>query len=93
MNLKIVLRGAALILATASVLFWAATGAHRGWTKTSVPIPKKDPVTDQDYVEWQKKFVPGVELLATGLGMAAALFGLSFWKFKNRNESVGLNKS
>ena len=81
-----------MILAAASALFWAATGAHRGWTKTTVPIPKKDPVTDQDYVEWQKKFVPGVEVLGAGLGAAAVLFGVSLFKFGNENRSQELKK-
>ena len=92
MNLKIGLRGAALTLASASVLFWVALGSNRGWTKTTVPIPKKDPVTDQDYVEWQKKFVPGVEVLGAGLAAAAVLFGVSFLKFGNQNRSQELKK-
>ena len=86
------MRGGSVILAAAFVVFWIALGSNRGWTKTTVRIPKKDPVTDQDYFEWQKKFVPGVELLGAGLAVASALFGISFLKFGNQNRSQELKK-
>ncbi len=35
----------AVIVALAAVAFWAATGANRGWTKTSVPVKKLDEIT------------------------------------------------
>lgn len=85
MKVRTALRWGSLILAAGIVLSWILLGANRGWTRTSVAIPKKDPVTDQDYFEWQKKFVPGVEILGAGLLITAALFGVSFIKIKNKN--------
>src|SRR5690242_4523913 len=75
-------------LALASFLVWLVPGAHRGWTKTSVPIPHKDPVTDQDYVVWEKRFVPGVDLLAVGLGTALVLFVVSLFLSKPKTNSI-----
>ncbi len=67
MLLKRGLRWFAFILAIFTATLWLSLGGHRGWTKTSVPIPKKDPVTEQDYVAWEPRFVPGVDMLALGL--------------------------
>jgi len=74
-----ILRISALALAVCSLFSWLLLGANRGWTKTNVPVPKKDPVTDLDYVVWEKRFVPGVELLSVGLGGAVMLFVVSLF--------------
>jgi hypothetical protein len=79
MKIAVVLRWAAVAVGVSGAIFWVACGANRGWSKTSVPIHKKDPVTDQDYIEWQKKFVPGVEFIAADVGVAVVLFGVSFF--------------
>lgn len=51
--------------------FWAATGANRGWTKTSVPKKTLDEVTGIEGVTYEKKFVPGLDFLGVaGLGAA-----------------------
>lgn len=68
----------ALQLAAAAVLAlalagWLATGAHRGWTKTSVAIEKTDDVTGLTYPEYEKRFVAGVDLLGAAAALALAL--------------------
>jgi hypothetical protein len=73
MNSKRALRWAAVAVAIAAVAGWLMLGANRGWTKTSIAVPQKDPVTEQDYVVWVKRFVPGVDLLAVGLTGAFTL--------------------
>ena len=80
MKIAVTLRWTALFVALGGTLVWLACGANRGWTKTSVPLHKKDPVTEQDYVEWQKKFVPGIEFIVAEMGVALVLFGASFLK-------------
>jgi TRAP-type C4-dicarboxylate transport system permease small subunit len=73
-----ILRIAALILVLAAAGFWLASGANRGWTKTSVPIKTVDEVTGIEGVTYEKKFVPGVDFLAVGIGAAVLLAGVSF---------------
>jgi hypothetical protein len=41
-------------------------------------VKSRDPVTDQEVVSWEKRFLPGVDFLAGGLMVSAALAGASF---------------
>jgi hypothetical protein len=72
------LRIAAAVLAAGSMIFWAAAGANRGWTKTSVPRKIVDEVTGIEGVSYEKHFVPGVDFLGAALLCAGILAGLSF---------------
>jgi hypothetical protein len=72
------LRGIAALLMLATLVFWAAKGAHTGWSKDQVPIKQTDEVTGIEFVTYEERFVPGVEFLAAGAGLAAGLFALSF---------------
>lgn len=69
----------ALALLLGTLGFWAAKGAHRGWTQNQVPTTQKDEVTGLDYVTYEKRFVPGIDILAGGIGIAAGLFAISFF--------------
>lgn len=69
----------AIVLALASVALWLAMGANTGWTKNRVQVRTLDPVTELEQVEWQDKFVPGLELLGGGLAVAGVLFIGSFF--------------
>jgi thymidine phosphorylase len=66
------------IIAVATVGVWLATGAHRGWTRTTATVMEVEPITGLEHPVETKKFVMGVELLGAGLGLAAALAGSSF---------------
>jgi hypothetical protein len=37
-----------------------------------------DPVTEQDEIKWEKRFLPGIDFLGKGLVVGAVLFGTSF---------------
>lgn len=76
--MKRFLRIAAAVLCATIVLWWAAAGMNPGWTKTSVATMETDPITGIDYPVWKKHFVPGIDLLATGIGCAAAIVAISF---------------
>ena len=79
-----ILRIVALIVALLALGVWLATGAHRGWTKTSVTVVEIEPVTGLENPVQKKQFVMGVELLGAGLATAAALAGASlFFKTKS----------
>jgi hypothetical protein len=73
------LRIIAVILAAGSIIFWAAAGANRGWTKTSVPTKIVDQVTGIEGVSYEKHFVPGVDFLGAALIGAGVLTGASFF--------------
>ena len=64
---------AAAVLAIATVGLWFAKGANSGWTKNRVQVKTIDPVTEIEQVEWQDKFLPGLDILGGGLVAAGAL--------------------
>lgn len=70
--MKRVLKLLAALVLVASVVVWLATGANRGWTKTSVAIKTLDDVTGMEGITYQKKFIPGVDFLGAA-GLAALL--------------------
>ena len=71
------LRIIAAVLAAGSVIYWAAAGGNRGWTKTSVPRTIVDQVTGIEGVTYEKHFVPGVDFLGAALFGAGILAGAS----------------
>ena len=83
-----ILQRIALGLAAAAVAGWLALGANRGWTKTTVTRWEKDPVTEIDGPVVEKKFVPGLDLLAVCLVGALALFAGSLFVSRTKNKSV-----
>jgi len=77
--MKRTLRLVAAALMVGSIVFWVAAGANRGWTKTRVPQKVTDAVTGLEGVQWQDKFVPGVDFLGAALLGAGILAGVSFF--------------
>ena len=67
----------ALFVVLAAAATWLATGANRGWTKTSVAVKTLDQVTGIEAISYQKKFLPGVDFLAAAFAGAAVLAGAS----------------
>lgn len=63
----------AAVLAVVVVSLWFAKGANTGWTKNRVQVKTIDPVTEIEQVEWQDKFLPGVDILGGGLAVAGVL--------------------
>jgi hypothetical protein len=86
--MKKILRIAALLLLVGSIIFWAATGANRGWTKTSVPKKVVDDVTGIEGVTYEKHFVPGVDFLGAAFLVAGIVTGISFlFRTKSKAET------
>jgi hypothetical protein len=82
------LQSLALVVVLAAALTWLATGANRGWTKTSVPVKTLDTVTGIEGISYQQKFLPGVDFLAAAWAAAAALGGVSLlFKKTNKNNA------
>jgi len=69
----------ALLVVLAAIAVWLATGANRGWTKTSLPVKTLDEITGIEGISYQKKFRPGVDFLGAAFGGAGLLTGASFF--------------
>lgn len=82
--MKRILRRLALAVVIAAGVTWLATGANRGWTKTSVAEKTLDPVTGIEGITYRKAFLPGVDFLGAAAAAAAALAASSFL-FRSRN--------
>ena len=78
-SLSNTLRGAALALLVGGGGLWVATGAHLGFTRTSIVTMKRDEVTGIDYPERRAGFIAGVEIpLGTAAGaIVLALLSLA----------------
>ena len=85
--MKRTIRMIAAILIVGAIAFWAATGANRGWTKTSVPKKIVDEVTGIEGVTYEKHFVPGVDFVGAALLGAGILAGISILFRTKPNDS------
>jgi hypothetical protein len=72
------LRICALLLLVAAFALWLARGINRGWTKTTVQIKKLDEVTGIEGIEYQSRFVPGVDFLCAAFLASGSLVAGSF---------------
>jgi hypothetical protein len=88
--MKKILQLLAVLVLLAAGTTWLATGANRGWTKTSVAVKTLDPVTGIDGITYQKKFQPGVDFLGAACGGAVLLAGVSFF-FRNHKLTTTKN--
>jgi len=86
--MKRTLRILALVAAMAAVFVWLATGANRGWTRTTVPVKTLDQVTGIEGIEYRKQFVPGLDFLAAALLGAAFLGGASLLLGNKRQHNI-----
>ncbi len=82
--MKRTLRIVALVLVLAAGGTWLATGANRGWTRTTVPLRTVDRVTGLEGIEYRKQFVPGLDFLGAALAGAALLAGATLF-FRNQH--------
>ncbi len=77
--LRRLFRALALLVLIVAAGYWAAKGAHTGWSMHRVPVSQLDEITGIEYVIYEERFVPGIEWLGAGLGLAGLLFGTSFF--------------
>jgi hypothetical protein len=88
--MKRTLQVLALIIAVGALGLWALLGANRGWTRTTVPVKTVDEVTGIEGIQYQKKFVPGVDLLGGAL-LGSALFAGSSILFRKKQQKQAIN--
>jgi len=77
--MKRTLRLLALVIALAAAGTWLATGASRGWTKTSVAQKTVDEVTGLEGITYENRFVAGLDFLGLGFIGAGLLAGASLF--------------
>lgn len=75
---RILLRGAGAFFVLYVFCVWAAKGYHRGWTQNQVPVKHIDPVTEIEFVTYEKRFVPGLDVLAGGVTAGLLVFAVTF---------------
>jgi hypothetical protein len=85
--MKKILRLLALLVFVGALVTWLATGANRGWTKTSEPVKTMDEVTGIEGITYQKRFAPGLDFLGAALLGAGILTGVSFLFRKHNNQT------
>ena len=88
------LQSVAGVLALGAVTLWLLTGAHRGWTQTTVPKRTVDEVTGIEAVTYEHRFVMGLELLglaALGAGLLAG--GSFFFQHKQNKQTTNIISS
>lgn len=85
--MKRAVKSLSVVLALAVIAWWLIAGAHRGWTKTSVPVKTLDEITGIEAITYEKRFVPGVDFLGAGLIAAGTLLGASFLFRKTKTVS------
>jgi len=73
------LRVAAALLALVTTAFWFFSGPNTGWTKHRVVHMIKDPVTEIEGPVYEKRYIPGLDFLVCGLGLALAPAIASFF--------------
>jgi hypothetical protein len=81
------LRVIALVIALVVLAFWFFGGPNLGWTKTRVAHIEKDPVTEIETPIYENRFVPGIDFLAKGLGVAVVLGVASFFFRKSESNA------
>jgi hypothetical protein len=85
--MKRILQILALLVAVGATGTWLATGANRGWTKTSVPVKTLDQVTGIEGITYREKFLPGVDFLGAAFAGAAVL-GAASLIFRRTNKTI-----
>lgn len=83
MTTKRVLQIASLVVALGALVVWLATGANRGWTKTTRQVKTLDEVTGIEGITYEKKFSPGIDFLF-GAWLGGFLLASTALLFRNK---------
>lgn len=81
---KIVLITALLIIAVI-LIYWQTQGGDI-LTKTQVQVEKVDELFNTTYMEWEDKFVLGLDYAGTAAAVIAVIAGLIIFLFRNKKQ-------
>ena len=73
-----ILQALALLIMLLAAGTWLVTGAHHGWTKTSVQKKTLDEVTGLEAISYERRFLAGLDFLGAALLGASLSAGVSF---------------
>jgi hypothetical protein len=82
-----VLLSTGVTIGVGATAVWLATGASRGWTKTSIRRETLDPVTGLTGIEYVPGFSAGVDFLAGCWIFAGILLAVAFLTRKKKTQS------
>lgn len=77
-NLPLFLRATAALVFAAGVFLWISAGANRGWSRQQVPVEITDQQTGAIRIEFENRWVPGIDFVAGSALLAGLVFALSF---------------
>ena len=68
-----------IILPLCGFVWWQSAGANTGWTKTSVAVPRIDPITEIAYTDYEDRFVPGIEFPVGFAVIGGLVLTIAWW--------------
>jgi membrane-bound acyltransferase YfiQ involved in biofilm formation len=83
-NQKIILIVAFIIIA-AILIYWQTQGGDI-LTKTQVQVERVDELFNTTYMEWENKFVLGLDYAGTASAVIAVLSGILIFLFRNKKK-------
>jgi hypothetical protein len=92
--MRLLLQLLAGVLALGALTLWLVTGAHRGWTQTTVQKRTMDDVTGIEGITYEHRFVMGLEFLGlAGLGAGLLAGGSFLFHHKQNNQATNIISS
>lgn len=75
----------AIILIAAIFIYWQTQGGEI-FTKTQVQVEKTDELFDTTYMEWEDRFVLGLDYAGTISGIIAVISGIIIYVTRNKRK-------
>jgi hypothetical protein len=78
-----------IILITIALVYWLMSGGEI-FTKTQVMVEKTDELFGHTYMEWEDKFVLGLDYAGGFSAAIAVVTGLLFFLFRTKNNTQSI---
>lgn len=72
---------------TGFVAVWLFTGGEI-FSKSQVMVEKTDPLFDTTYIEWQDKFILGLDYTALAAAIVGTVSGIFIYLFKTKRKET-----
>lgn len=77
----------AIILIAAILIYWQTQGGEI-FTKTQVQVERVDELFNTTYMEWEDRFVLGLDYAGTIAGAIAVISGIMIFIFRNKRKET-----